>query len=123
MSNVPPSPPSGPPAPGTIPPGDVAGLRAAWAINPQDIGLGLYHPSTGEVRLGSFDTTGGQGHQGLADVVGITANQEWRGFIVSSAGQLIPTSHFNLVDGGKLAMRPDLAAVVEHALRQAGLVR
>jgi hypothetical protein len=38
-----------------IPPGDVANLQAAFAANPRDVGVGLYHPGTGEIRLGSFD--------------------------------------------------------------------
>ena len=109
------------PQPGTVVPADVAGLRAAWGRNPQDLGVGLYNPRTGEVRLVNFDATGGHGHQGLADLLSITDNTAWRGFIVSSDGRLIPASHFNLVDGD-LAMQPDLAVAVRQALEQVGLV-
>jgi len=66
-----------------IPPADVADLQAAFQANPNDLGTGLYNPSTGEIRLGSFDTvTQGQGHQGLANAVGIANNGDWRGFLV-----------------------------------------
>src|SRR4051812_33698487 len=82
-----------------IPAGDIADLQTTFQANPKDLGIGLYNPATGEIRLGSFDiVTQGQGHQGLADALGITNNLQWRGFIVSSDGKFIPTSHFNLVD-------------------------
>jgi hypothetical protein len=102
---------------------DLKALQAAFQANPNDVGVGLCNPSTGEIRLGSFDTvTGGQGHQGLANALGIMNNGEWRGFVVSSDGRFVPTSHFNLPDGG-LLMNPGLAAQVQRALQQAGLVR
>jgi hypothetical protein len=90
--------------------------------NPKDLGGGLYHLSTGEIRLGRFDlVTQGHGHQGLADALRITNNIEWRGFIVSSDGKFAPTSHFNLVDGS-LVMKPDHQADVRLELQQAGLI-
>jgi hypothetical protein len=102
---------------------DVAALTAAFQTNPNDLGVGLYNPQTGEVRLGSFDlVTIGQGHQGLADAVGIKDNSEWRGFIVSPDGRFNPGSHFNIVDGDVM-MKPDLAAAVEQALKGVGLVK
>ena len=105
-----------------IPSADVADLRFAFRSNPQDIGVGLYNPFTGEIRIGSFDlVTGGQGHQGLADRLGITKNIEWRGFLVSSDGRFLPTSHFNLVDGA-LTMTQPHADFVRQELRQAGLL-
>jgi hypothetical protein len=105
-----------------IPPGDIADLQAAFQANARDIGVGLYNPSTGEIRLGSFDlVTGGQGHQGLADALGITDNGSWRGFIVTSDGRFSPTSHFNLVDGG-LMMKVDYQAAVRQDLQQGGLL-
>ena len=101
---------------------DEAGLRRAFQANPNDLGVGLFNPNTGEIRLGSFDlVTQGQGHQGLADAFGILNNSEWRGFIVTSDGKFVPTSHFNLVDGST-TMQPTIANGVEAALRQAGLV-
>jgi hypothetical protein len=107
---------------GMIPLADVIELQKAFRANPRDIGVGLYNPTTGDIRLGSFDlVTGGQGHQGLADRLGITDNGEWRGFLVSSNGKFIPTSHFNLVDG-RLMMRYDHAGFVEQELRQVGLL-
>jgi|ERR1700722_13909123 len=105
-----------------IPGSDIADLQAALLANPKDLGVGLYNPSTGEIRLGSFDIiTQGQGHQGLADFLGITNNGEWRGFIVSSGGTFAPTSHFNLIDGS-LAMKPDYEVAVRRELKQAGLI-
>src|SRR5262245_30773480 len=78
-----------------IPAGDIANLRAALRANSQDLGVGLYNPSTGEIRLGSFDTVAQrQGHQGLADALGIVNNGEWRGFLVTSDGRFVATSHF-----------------------------
>lgn len=105
-----------------IDPAEVAALIAAFRLNSNDIGVGLYNSRTGEIRLGSFDlVTAGRGHQGLADALGISDNTDWRGFIVTSAGGLVATSHFNLADGS-LTMRPDLALTVETELRHAGLV-
>jgi hypothetical protein len=106
-----------------IPPGDVRELRTAFASNPGDLGVGLYNPGTGEIRLGSFDRmTLGQGHQGLANAVGVANDDEWRGFLVRADGSLLPVSHFNLIDGS-LALKPDHEARVRQALQQAGLVR
>jgi len=101
---------------------EVALLKDAFKGNPQDIGLGLVNPTTGEIRLGSFDATNGLGHQGLANTIGVTNNSAWRGFIVTADGRLIPKSHLNVPDGS-LALRSDLAILVEQALRQVGLVR
>jgi hypothetical protein len=105
-----------------IPAGDIAELRAAFQANPRDIGVGLYNPSTGETRLGSFDVIAqGQGHQGLADALGIVNNGEWRGFVVSSDGKFAPVSHFNLVDGS-LALKPDYEVAIHQEMLQAGLL-
>jgi hypothetical protein len=102
--------------------GDIAALQAAFLANPNDLGVGLYNPSTGEIRLGSFDlVTQGHGHQGLADALGITNNLAWRGFVVSSDGKFAPTSHFNLVDGD-LAMKLVYQAFVRQELHQVGLI-
>jgi hypothetical protein len=54
------------PVPGTISQAEVDALRRAWVQNSNDIGLGLYNPSTGEIHVGTFDTTGQRiGHDGL----------------------------------------------------------
>jgi hypothetical protein len=86
-----------------IPAGDVADLRAAFRANPQDLGVGLYNPATGEIQLGSFDlVTQGQGHQGLADALGIKDNGNWRGFLVTADRRFepprwpIPTTKYSL---------------------------
>ena len=106
-----------------IPPGEVADLQAAFAADPSDVGVGLYNPAKGEIRVGSFDrVTQGQGHQGLADVLGITDNAAWRGFIVRAGGVMLPVSHFNLIDGS-LSLKPDHESHVRGKLRQAGLLR
>lgn len=105
-----------------IPPVDVADLRAAFVANPNDLGIGLYNPATGEIRLGNFDlVTRGYGHQGLADALGITNNGEWRGFIVTADGRFAPTSHFNLIDGA-LVMSTSQQASVRQELEQVGLL-
>jgi hypothetical protein len=105
-----------------IPAADVAALRAAFQANLLDLGVGLFNRSTGEIRLESFDTvTQGRGHQGLADVLGITDNLDWRGFLVTPDGQFVPTSHFNLIDGA-LTMKPSDEASVRRELRQEGLI-
>jgi hypothetical protein len=49
-------------------------------------------------------------------------DQDWRGFSFDSAGQFVPASHYNLVDGG-LLMLPADALAVERTMRQAGLVK
>lgn len=102
---------------------ELTALKTEFRKNPKDIGVGLYNPMTGEIHLGSFDiVTKRRGHQGLATVHGITNNSEWRGFMVTSAGQLIPNSHFNLPDGSA-GMNPMLVAQLEIELRQAGVIQ
>jgi hypothetical protein len=95
----------------------------AWARNSNDIGLGLFNPSTGEIHVGSFDTTGGTGHDGLQNTLGIpdADRPHWRGFVISSGGQAINSSAFNNPDGG-LRMLLASFAQVEDALRRAGLI-
>jgi hypothetical protein len=101
---------------------DISALQAAFKANPKDVGVGLYNPGTGEIRLGSFDlVTQRQGHQGLADALGIADNSQWRGFLVSSDGKFCPTSHFNLSDGG-LQLMTNHASRVQQELKQAGLI-
>ena len=109
------------PQPAIVPVPEIAALRAAWARNPRDLGVGLYNPGTGEIHIGSFDDTGGVGHDGLAKLLGITNEAEWRGFTVCPNGDWYPISHFNLPDGS-LYMAPDAAAEVEQALRYAALI-
>jgi hypothetical protein len=105
-----------------IPADDVARLRDAFRANPRDLGVGLYNPTTGEIRLGSFDNdTDGKGHEGLADALGITDDAAWRGFSLSASGLLAPVSHFNMPDGS-LLLRPEYEATVRAALRLAGLI-
>jgi hypothetical protein len=93
-----------------IPQADVDALLVAFQANTNGLGVGLYHFATG-----------GIGHQGLADALGITNNNDWRGFIITSDGRFAPTSHFNLPDGSVM-LRDDLAAQVQQALRRAGLI-
>lgn len=105
-----------------IPPDDVAKLRAAFAANPNDLGVGLFNPTTGEVRLGSFDrVTDGKGHQGLADALGIVDNRDWRGFIVEAGGRFLPRSHFNAIDGSAVLL-DECQTRVREALTDAGLL-
>lgn len=114
-----------PPTPGTIPAAEVAAVRAAWATKAGDIGLGLYNPSTGEIHIGTFDTTGlGIGHDGLQMTLGIpdVDRSQWRGFIFSSNGQAINNSGFNVVDGSAPRMLPVYFAQVEDALQRGGLI-
>jgi hypothetical protein len=100
---------------------EVDWVKDAFRANPKDVGIGLVNPTTGEIRLGSFDGTNGQAHQGLAHALNIFNNADWRGFIVTADGQFVPGSHFNLPDGG-LVLRPDLSSLVEQELRRVGLV-
>src|SRR5262249_1824958 len=109
------------PKPATILPDEVDKLRKAWARNSLDLGLGLYKPSSGEIHIGSYDDTGQLGHDGLAALLAITDDAEWRGFAVWPDGAWLPVSRFNQPDGG-LRMAPDSAAEVEQALRRAGLI-
>jgi hypothetical protein len=112
-----------PAVPGTIPQSEVDALRTAWARNPNDLGLGHFNPSTGEIHVGSYDTTGRIGHDGLQNALGIpdTDRPNWRGFVISSGGQAINNSAFNNPDGG-VRMLPASFAQVEDALRRAGLI-
>lgn len=106
-----------------IPASDVDDLKTALQANPADLGVGLYNPSTGEIRVGSFDTvTGRQGHQGLVEALGITNAIEWRGFLVTADGKCVTTSHLNLADGS-LTMKPTYEATIRAALTLSGLVR
>ena len=119
-----PNPSSTTPAPGTIPQAEVVAVRAAWSQNSSDIGLGLYNPCTGEIHVGTFDTTGQRlGHDGLQMTLGIpdADRPQWRGFVFTSAGQAINMSGFNAPDGTPPRMRADYYAQVEDALRRAGL--
>jgi hypothetical protein len=108
-----------------INPTQSANLKRAFQANPNDLGVGLYNPSAGEIQLGSFDQLNqagfGQGHQALADSLGITDTSQWQGFVIDSNGNLVPTCHFNLPFGGRLMPAAE-AARVEQALRQVGLV-
>jgi hypothetical protein len=111
--------------PGAVPPPEVAAVRAAWAQNSNDIGLGLYNPGTGEIHVGTFETAGRRmGHDGLQRTFGIpdTDRPQWRGFVFSSAGQATNLSGFNIPDGTAPRMRADYYAQVEDALRRAGLI-
>jgi hypothetical protein len=113
------------PAPATIPQTEVDAVRRAWLQNSADVGLGLYNPSTGEIHVGTFDTTGQRiGHDGLQRTLGIpdSDRHQWRGFIFSSAGQAINNSGFNLPDGNAPRMRADYFAEVAAALRRSGLI-
>jgi hypothetical protein len=113
------------PAPATIPQAEVDAVRRAWAQNGNDIGLGLYNPSTGEIHVGTFDTTGQRmGHDGLQQSLGIPDSDRprWRGFVFSSGGQVINNSGFNVPDGTPPRMRADAFAEVQAALRRAGLI-
>ena len=101
---------------------EVIDLQQAFRANPLDLGVGLYNPSTGEMHVGSYDTIGdGQGHQGLADALGITNNGEWRGFMIFSRGQFLPTSHFNVVDGSSRMKQAD-EEVVRREFERTGLL-
>lgn len=83
-----------------IPPGDVDRLRADFANNPNELGVGLYNPTTGVIRLGGFDSvTFKCGHYGLAAACGIVDDAEWRGFTVNANGRFAGTSSYNRIDG------------------------
>lgn len=100
-------------------------VRRAWAQDNNDIGLGLYNPSTGEIHVGTFDTTGQRtGHDGLQQSLGIpdADRRGWRGFIFTSRGQAVNNSGFNVPDGTPPRMRADYFAEVLDALRRAGLL-
>jgi hypothetical protein len=112
------------PPPATIPPAEVDVVRRAWAQNSNDVGVGLYNPFTGEIHVGTFDTTAqSMGHDGLQMTLGFPDSDrpQWRGFIFSSAGQAINNSGFNAPDGALPRMRADYFAEVEAALRRARL--
>jgi hypothetical protein len=121
---VTPNPPPAP-LPATIPQAEIDAVRKAWAQAPNDIGLGLYNPWTGEIHVGTFDTTGQSiGHDGLQMILGIPDSDrpQWRGFVFSSGGQAINNSGFNVPDGTAPRMRADFFAEVEAALQRAGLI-
>jgi hypothetical protein len=107
-----------------IPQQEIADLLAAWVHNPQDLGVGVYNPTTGAIHLGSMDTiAGGAGHYGLVKALGLTA-QEWMGFVVSSTKQFQPFSGFLNPpwSGGSIFMPPAAAAMVRQALQDVGLL-
>jgi len=113
------------PAPATISQAEVDAVRRAWVQNTSDIGVGLCNPNTGEIHVGTFDTTGQRiGHDGLQMTLGIpdADRPQWRGFIFSSGGQAINNSGFNVADGAAPRMRADSFAAVEAALRHGGLI-
>jgi hypothetical protein len=98
---------------------EVDALRQAFALNANDLGVGLYNPTTGEIHVASFDQVAPGGHADLAQKLNLQT-ADWRGFVVDSAGRFAPFSHLN---GPRMQMPPDMAAVVEAELRHAGLVR
>src|SRR5580700_9942571 len=113
------------PAPATISTAELDAVKRAWVQNSSDIGVGLYNPSSGEIHVGTFDTTGQRiGHDGLQMTVGIpdSDRHQWRGFIFSSGGQAINNSGFNAPDGTSPRMRADSFAEVRVALQRVGLV-
>jgi hypothetical protein len=86
---------------------------------------GLYNPSTGEIHVGTFDTTGQSiGHDGLQMTLGFpdADRPQWRGFVFSSGGQSINQSGVNIPDGAPPRMRAGFFAQVQDALSRAGLV-
>lgn len=102
-----------PPAP------EVDALRRAFALNGNDLGIGLYNPTTGEMHLASFDQVAPGGHADLAQQLGLRSS-EWRGFVVDATGQFAPVSHLN---GPGMQMPVDMAEAVESVLRQVGLLQ
>lgn len=91
-----------PSLPATIPAAEVAAVQAAWVVDRTDLGLGLYNPATGEMHVGTFDTTGQRiGHDGLQMTLGIpdVDRPHCRGFVFTAGGQAINQSGFNLPDG------------------------
>ncbi len=98
---------------------EVDDLLQAFAQNPNDLGVGICNPTTGEIHIASFDRVAPGGHLDLVSKFGLDP-AEWRGFVVSSDGQYQPISHLN---GLSLRMDQPLATAVEELLRKAGLVR
>lgn len=80
------SPSAGP----SIPQADVNLVRVRFAADPQDVGIGLYNPSTGEIRLSTVDAAGG--HAGLAHSLAIPHDRDWRGFSFDLVGQTLKTA-------------------------------
>ncbi|MCI0463316.1 MAG: hypothetical protein L0Z62_40735, partial [Gemmataceae bacterium] len=93
-------------------------LLHAFRMKPNDLGVGLYNPTTGQIHLASMDrvATGGHGH--LTQILNLR-DSEWRGFVIGARGEFFPTSHLN--PGGR--MPAEMAERVAGLLRQAGLVR
>jgi hypothetical protein len=115
----------GPPTPCILLPAEVDSVRRAWARNRNDLGLGIYNPYTGEIRIGTFDTTGQRiGHDGLQMTLEFPDRDrpQWRGFVFSSGGQVINQSGFNIPDGTPPRMRADYFAEVQDALKREGLI-
>src|SRR5262245_49041090 len=108
-----------------IPQAEILAVRAEWVVNRQDIGLGLYNVQSGEIHVGTFDTTGQRiGHDRLRLTLGFpdADRPQWRGFVFSSSGQAFNRSGFNVPDGSPPRMRADYFAQVEDALKRAGLI-
>jgi len=113
------------PKPGVVLQEEVDAVRRAWLRNPQDVGVGLYNPTTGEFHLGTFDTSGqNTGHDGLQLSLQIVDRDRpfWRGFIFTSDGRIFNRSGFNIVDGTGPQMRADYFREVEAALQQSSLI-
>jgi hypothetical protein len=100
---------------------EVDALRAAWGANPQDIGVGVYNPQTGETHIMSMQNTGNIGHDGVIQALGLTAS-EWMGYIVTSDGTFWPQSGLNVPWTSTHQMPANAAAAVQQALRAAGLI-
>src|SRR5262249_3673077 len=105
----------------TIPEIEADAVRARWETQPNDLGLVVDDPTTGEIHVGNFDAHGG--HELFLDHLypGISDTSSWRGAIVSSDGTAINNSGLNVGRGFGQGMAPPEFQQVLDALRRAGL--
>jgi len=101
----------------SIPRSEVDALRARWITDSNDLGLGVYNPTTSEIHVGNFDSHGG--HDLFLQNLGVTDHNDWRGFVVVSDGQVINNSGLNVGSGYRQGMPPaDFQRVWMHCNEQ-----
>ncbi len=104
-----------------VPPDEASAVQVALQQNPQNMGLVVYNPTTGEIHVGPFDRFGG--HDALLDSIGQLDNSsQWLGAVVQSDGEVLNISALNAGSGGQGMGMPDaVLQTVTSALKAAGL--
>lgn len=112
-------------SPLTCDPAEVQAVKDALNRNPYNLGIGVLHEPTGQIRLAPFDVVPG-GHAELVVRLTLPA-MECKGFVIEKrldgTFAAVNISHLNGPQGqaGSLQMPPATFDDIRQALQQAGL--